>query len=114
MILQKLKYPVETPLEMAEKYFTVISVLNHLKLARREVQLLAFTAVRGNIASETSKRDYVEHYNSSLATVGNIMTKLGKIKLLVKEDKIISVNKALMLDFDEDIVLGITLQHVNK
>lgn len=114
MILQKLKYPIESPLQMAENYFSVISVLNNLKLARREIQLLAFTAVRGNIASETSKRDFVKQYGSSLATVGNIMSKLSKSKLLVKKDRVISVNKALMLDFDEDIVLGITLEYVNK
>lgn len=116
MILQKLKYVV-TPLQRAEKYFAIMSVLNNLDLAKREIQLLAFTAVRGNIGSGSSKGEYVEHYNSSLATVGNIISKLSKelegtnIKLLTKEGKKVTVNRALMLDFNKSLALQILLEN---
>lgn len=118
MILQKLKYVVENPLQRAERYFAIISVLNNLELAKREIQLLAFTAVRGNIGSASSKGEFVQQYDSSLATVGNIITKLSKelegtnLRLLVKEGKkMVTVNRALLLDFNKGLVLQITLEN---
>ena len=48
MILQKLKYPVKDNLQLAEYYFGILSIANTLELAKREIQLMAFTAVRGN------------------------------------------------------------------
>ena len=111
MILQKLKYTISGPLELAEKYFAIISILNNLELAKREIQLLAFTSIRGSIGSETSKQEYVKQYNSSVATVSNIISKLSKTKILMKEQKRYVINKALMLDFNEAIVLGITFEH---
>lgn len=114
MILQKLKYTIDTPLELAEKYFAIISVLNNLELAKRELQLLAFTSIRGSIGSETSKQEYVKQYNSSVATVSNIISKLNKTNLLLKEQKRYVVNKSLMLNFNDAIVLGITFEHKKK
>ena len=112
MILQKILINVNTPLEIAEKYFAIMSVVNDLELAKREVQLVAFTAVKGNIHSERSKEEFVRHYNSSLATVGNIISKLSKNSLLKKGKKEVYVNKALLQEFDKGVRLDLTLQNV--
>jgi hypothetical protein len=120
MILQKLKYPVNGELQLAEYYFGILSIVNSLELAKREIQLLAFTAVRGNIGSVTSKKEFVEQYDSSLATVGNIVSKLSKEEkgkrppLLLKENKKVVINKGLALEFEKDLTLEITFGHVSK
>ena len=115
MILQKLKYGVKSDLDLAEKYYGIISIANKLSLTKREIQMMAFTAVRGNIGSATAKKEYVDTYNSSLATVGNMLSKLSKMHLLIKEDdsKIV-VNKAINLDFSEGITLAITFENVDS
>lgn len=116
-IVQKLQFPVEGPLKMAERYISVISVFNELELAPREIQLLAYTAVNGNIGSDRAKEDFVKIYGSSLATVGNIISRLTnhRMKLLIKEEKRkVVINPALMLDFkSETISLVIIMKNVN-
>jgi len=114
MIIQKLKYETRDALHLAEYYFGVMSILNNLELANREVQLMAFTAVRGNVGSATSKKEFVEVYSSSLATVGNMISKLTKSGLLEKNKKMVTVHKALVLDFESDLKLEIILEHVSK
>ncbi len=113
MILQKLKYDVKGPLELAETYYTIMSTLNGFNLAKREIQLMAITAVNGNIGSDRNKEEFVKVYASSLATVGNIITRLRKTNppLLVKEGKKVTVNPGLMLDFTKDFTMAITLEH---
>ena len=114
MILQKLKYGTPGSLHLAESYFGIMSILNDLELAKREVELLAFTAVRGNIGSATSKKEFVEQYHSSLATVGNMVSKLTKRGLLLKDKKLVYVHKALMLEFSKDLRMEITFEHVTS
>lgn len=114
MILQRLKINVNDPLVIAEKYFAIISTINDLDLAKREIQLIAFTAIKGNIGSETKKTEFVEHYKSSFATVGNIISKLSKMGILLKKKKLVSVNKALLQEFDKGIRMDLTLEYVSE
>lgn len=113
MILQRLKIDIDTPLVVAEKYFAIISIINDLGLARREIQLMAFTAVKGDVG--VRKEEFVEMYGSSLATLGNIVSKLTKEQFLKKDKKVVSVNASLLQQFEEGVRLDITLEvHVTK
>jgi len=114
IIKQIIGYTVSGPLDRAEKYYTIMSTLNDLHLEKREVQLMAFTAVKGNIWSKASREEFVKEYKSSLATVGNIITKLSKRHLLKKESKKVFVNKALLLDFNNTLILNINLVNDDK
>ena len=105
---------VSDDLDLAEKYFSIVSVLNNLDMAKREVQMLAFTAVKGNIGSNVLKKEFVERYDSSLATVGNIISKWAKKGLFIKEKKMVYVNKGLLNDFKSNVQLDITLSHVKE
>lgn len=118
MILQKLKYTVEGPIQMAERYFSIMDTMNNWNLAQKEIQLLAYTSVKENIGLDSSKREFVEMYSSSLATVGNIISKLSKSvegerpALLSKEaSKKVFINKMLKIDFTKDIMLEIKILH---
>ena len=118
---QIISIPIEDELKAAEKYFGVMNVLNDLGMANREIQLVAFTAIKGNIGSLSKKEEFVKIYGSSLATIGNIITSLsqkvkGKKKsyILQKEKKIVFVNKGLLLNFKEDIQLDITLKYAEE
>jgi hypothetical protein len=119
MIIQKLKYRPNDALQLAEYYFGIMSIVNNLELAKREIQLLAFTAVKGNIGTPLSKKEFVKEYDSSLATVGNIVSKLTKEvinvrpALLVKEKKLVVINKALALEFEKSLKLEITFEHAS-
>jgi hypothetical protein len=49
VIVQKLKKAEGDAFDVAQRYYTIISAINDLKLTERELQLTAFTAVKGNI-----------------------------------------------------------------
>lgn len=110
-ILQTLKKKLPDVYSIAEKYYTFISVMNDIKLSEREIQLISFFAVKGNISYTVNKEEFCEKYNSSEATMNNIISKLKKMKILYKEGNRIKLHSAILLDFSKNISLNINLVH---
>lgn len=104
-IVQKMRIKHLTVFEKAERYFQMVSVVNDLRLTERDVQFISFLAVN----TEFQKREFCEKYNTSMATVGNIIHKLKKLKILRKENSKLIIHSSLSLNFDNDITLNITL-----
>ena len=109
MIVQKLKKVNEDKYQMAERYYDILSSLNSLGLTCREVQLVAFAAIHGNISYAHIKKDFCEKYNTSVQTIYNIVSKLVKLKVLIKDNGKIKVNPLIVLNFEDTIKLEITL-----
>lgn len=109
--LQKFIRPFSTPLEVATKYLTLLSVLSGLDLTPREVQLLAFTATRGSISSGGARAQFMELYGSSKASIANMVHKLTQRGLLVKEGGKIRVHPQLSLDYTHPVILNLMLKH---
>lgn len=108
---QRLKRSISDSYVMAEKYYTFLSIVNDLKLTEREIQLTAFTAVKGNISYANNREEFCEKYNSSEATIYNIISKLKKMSILVKDGNKVKVNPVIALDFNNNLVLEIKLLH---
>ena len=113
MIIQKLKSPVKSAYSIAEKYYSIISAVNDLELTTREIQLVSFTAVRGNMSYANIRDDFCKEFNTSSPTINNIISKLKKRSLLVKDNGKIKVNPVLALDFKQDVKLEIMLMQNN-
>jgi hypothetical protein len=96
---------------MAEKYYSVLSTINNLKLTQREVQLVAFTAIRGNISYSSIREDFCKKYNSTSPTINNIISKLKRIGVFVKDGSKIKVNPVIILNFSNDITLEVKMEH---
>lgn len=92
-------------------YFSLLSSLNNLSLTERELQLLSFTAVRGNMTLGNVKDEFCRKFNTTFPTIANIVYKLKKLNLLVKEDGKIKVNRILALNFNEGVTLNIVLEN---
>jgi hypothetical protein len=85
--------------------------VNNLNLTEREIQLVAFTAIKGNISYANNRQEFCAKYNSSEATIYNIISKLKKIGVLVKDGNKVKVNPVISLDFESNLVLEIKLTH---
>lgn len=109
MIVQKLKKVSEDKYQLAERYYDIVSSLNSLNLTRREVQLVAYAAIHGNISYTHIKNDFCAKYDTSIQTIYNIVSKLMKLKILVKDNGKIKTNPRIALKFDDTIKLEITL-----
>jgi len=114
-VIQTLKKEFSSNVEMAMSYFRIISTLNSLKLTEREIQILAFTAINGTISSGGRKDKFIETFGaSSKPSLGNMIPRLTKKGLLIKNNGRITINPFLELDFSEAIGLKIILKNVDK
>ena len=109
-ILQKIKKQEETALDVAIKYYSIICLINDIKLSRRQIELLAFTSIRGTISSLSAKTDFSEAFGSYIATVNNMISELSNMGLLEKFQGKYRVRHQIALDFtNRDIKLDISL-----
>jgi hypothetical protein len=111
IVVQKLKKTVENDLHLAEKYYSILSVINHLHLTEREIQLIAFTAIKGNITYANVREEFCKLHNTTSPTINNIISKLKKIGIFIKEAGKVKVNPRIVIDFKNDLTLDIKLVH---
>jgi hypothetical protein len=109
--LQRLKKTIDSDVELAQKYYSVLSVINGLGLTEREIQLIAFTAIKGNITYANVREEFCKRYNSTSPSINNIISKLKKVGIFVKENGKVKINPVIVLDFKKDLVLEIKMLH---
>lgn len=112
LIEQKMSFSVEDVFNMAYKYFSILSIMNDLDLVRRDLQLIAYSISQERRIDEV-KKDFVKNFSSSMPTVGNIISKLYKKNILVKNKREVSIVPMLLLNFENNLKLDINLQHGN-
>lgn len=110
-IKQSLKTVQKDEYSLAEKYYSILSAVNSLHLTEREIQLIAFTAIKGNISYANIREEFCKKHNTSSATINNIISKLKKVGIFIKDGGKIKVNPIINLSFQKDITLEIKLTH---
>jgi hypothetical protein len=111
MIIQKLKKNVSTDIQLAEKYYSILSAINNLHLTEREIQLISFTAIKGNITYANVREEFCRTYNSTSPSINNIISKLKRLGIFIKENGKVKVNPIIVIDFNKDLTLEIKLVH---
>jgi hypothetical protein len=111
IIVQKLKKVEPDDFVLAQKYYSILSILNNLGLTDREIQLVAFTAIKGNISYKHLREEFCKKYNTSSPTINNIISKLKKMQMFIKDGGKVKVNPVIILKFNNDIRLEINLAH---
>ena len=111
IVIQKLKRSINTDIELAEKYYSILSAINNLHLTEREIQLISFTAIKGNITYANVREEFCKTYNSTSPSINNIISKLKRIGIFIKENGKVKVNPIIVIDFTKDITLEIKLVH---
>lgn len=104
-LIKTIRKSFEDKIQAGIMWFKFISSVNGIKLAPRELELLAFINYRGTISSTSSKEEFCKMFDSSNGTITNISAKLLKMKLLVKEKSKTKLHPSLRVDFDKDFVV---------
>lgn len=110
ILVQKLKFEDDDLLNKAIRYYDFLFTIYGRKLPRRELELFAFTAVRGTITPMPARNEFIQRFKSSKASIENIKGKLVKKGLLVIIDKKYKVNPKFQVDFSKDIVVRVDLK----
>ena len=111
VIVQRLKKSVSTDIQLAEKYYSILSAINNLHLTEREIQLISFTAIKGNITYANVREEFCKLHKTTSPTINNIISKLKKVGIFIKEGGKVKVNPVIVIDFTKDLTLEITLTH---
>jgi hypothetical protein len=110
-IVQKISKNILDEFALAEKYYSIISIINNLNLTQREIELVAYTSIVGNITQPKFRQEFCDLYNTSNATINNMTSKLRKMYVMVKAGKNVKINPILILDFNSNLNLVITFNH---
>ena len=111
VIVQKLKKPVKDNFAVAQMYYSLLSTINNLHLTQREVQLIAFAAIKGNISYANIRQEFCAKYKTTSPTINNMISKLKKIGVLVKDGTKVKVNPIIILNFEKDVQMEIKITH---
>lgn len=114
MILQRLKKELINDIDVSYRYYSVLSALNDLLLTKREIQLMSFISVSGSVSISENREKFCKSYDTTSATVNNMVSKLKRRNLLMKKDGKIVVNSIISLDFSKDLSLEIKILHEGK
>jgi len=112
--IQKLEKISQDNFHVAQCYYSILSTINNLHLTEREIQLIAFSTIRGSISYATVREEFCSKYHSSFPTINNIISKLKKLHIFIKKGKQIIVNPMIVLDFSKPLILQITLTMNNN
>lgn len=110
-IVQQVEKSLDDKYMLAQKYYAILSAINNLQLTKREIELVAFTAIKGSISYANNRTEFCERYNTTTATINNIVSKLKKVSVFVKEKGKIHVNPYIVVDFEKNLNLVIRLKH---
>lgn len=115
VVIQKLFRKEESPISLSIRYFSILSMLFGMELTRKEIELLAFVAVRGTITPVSAREEFITLFGSSKNSIENIKGSLSRKNLLIKVDKKYKVHPQFTsMDFSKDLILQITLNHKQK
>jgi len=107
ILLQK----ISSERELAEKYYSILSAVNSLGLTKSEIQLIAFTAMKGNITYANVRQEFCKEYGTTSPTINNIVSKLKKQNIFLKKGKLIFINPVITPDFKKNVTLEINMKH---
>lgn len=105
VLVQRLKFEDNSVLSKAIRYYDFLFSIHGKKLPRKELELFAFTAVRGTITPLSAREEFVKKFNSSKPSIENIKGRLVKKGLLVYVDKKYKINPRYNVDFTKDFVI---------
>ena len=111
IVVQSLRIDLDDEYAIAEKYYSILSALNNLGLTKREIELVAYTAIKGTISYANTRAEFCERYNTTPQTINNTVCRLKKTKLLVKRSGKVGVNPLIAIDFKKNLNLVVKLMH---
>jgi len=111
IVVQSLRIDLDDEYAIAEKYYSILSALNNLGLTKREIELVAYTAIKGTISYANTRAEFCERYNTTPQTINNTVCRLKKTKLLVKRSGKVRVNPLIAIDFRKNLNLVVKLMH---
>lgn len=113
-MIQKITKTYTTTFDKAYCYYKLVTAVNNIDLTERELQLITFIALKGNLYSAGNREEFIHTFKSSAHTIYNMVSSLVNLKILHKENKkSLTVNAQLIPDFSKPLTLVLSLNQKN-
>jgi hypothetical protein len=105
---QEIKKEFSSEFDKALTYYTVLFALGGFELRPSELNLVAFSALKGTISTPPVKKEFMEKFNYSAAFTNNLISALKKKRIIVKGiDNKNRIAPSLVIDFKKPTLLNI-------
>jgi|SRR5699024_12175972 len=95
--MRRIRKIVDSKFEMHKRYYSILFAANDIHVAKRELELVAFISLRGNLYNKPNINDFCKEFNTSKHTIYNSVNKLVKLDILNrKKRKSLVVNPLLL------------------
>lgn len=111
MVGKKINKVLPSEFSVAKMYYKIQFELNGHHLSNLELNLITYTAIVGYITTVSSKQKFIDRFKTTQGTVNNIVAKLKKRGILIKENGRVKVNSFLVEDFTKGLTLVINLRN---
>lgn len=108
----RIKKEYTDKLDVAVRWYSMMSTLNDFKWTPLEIRIIAFTAVEGNISSGGKREKFISIFKNPKNSLSNAIGVLRKEFYLIREDKKIKLHPQLFIDFNNDILLQLNISIV--
>lgn len=85
-VLQKITQTFNTREDRIEAYLVLVIGLSGMTLTPLERKLVAHMHINGDISNVKSKADFIKNNNSTHASLGNVISRLKGVGVIVKEN----------------------------
>jgi len=99
--------------KLAIVYYGIISAYGDLNLTPKELQVLAYVAIRGTITGTKKKREFIRLFGGTIPSIGNMICNLKQKGLLIRKGPYVMINPAVAMK-PEDIEININLKLENN
>jgi hypothetical protein len=109
--IQKIEKLYSSQIEVAKQYYKIVFEMNGIHIRDKELELIAFSAVRGTISTPPIREEYIETCKVSNASMHNMSARLQKFKVFIKDKEgKVRVNPQIHPDFSQpEILIAIKL-----
>lgn len=103
--LQRILKSYQSHFEVAKKYYSILFDINNLNVTKNELELVAFIAVYGSISIKDNREAFKQGFGVSSASIYNMVSKLKKLDILIKEKNKVLIHPTLLPDFSNLILI---------
>lgn len=110
----RVKKEYNEDVDLAVKFYNIISVLNDFKWSLMECRIMAYTAMKGDISSGGRVKSFCNVFKTTAGSLSNSVSVLFKQRFLIKLDGKTKVNDGLYFNVNTDIIFQLKMLHVRK
>jgi hypothetical protein len=111
--VQKIRISKGGEFELAKAYYSILFILNDIKVTKTELNLIAYCAVNGTISTPPIREEFMREFDVPNGSLNNMIARLQQddVRIFVKENKKIRIHPAIRMNFKDDILLQLYLRN---